>query len=133
MKAHAVTALLVVCAACFGTKPQHIAGTNRSRLRNLKVGMTRAQVVEVMGDEQWDDVKGGFDVMSNPYETASYSSGHGDPIEVLYYYTTFHRWSGTAPKPKHLTPVVLTNGVLVGWGHEFLKGYEVRGTQLRRK
>lgn len=112
----AVTAVLVL-SACIGT----FIKDNRENLSRLSYGMTKDEVHGVMGRE-------GLRNYNNPYRTAMYMGKDGKPIEVFYHWTDY-----TVPKgipDQDLTPVVLRDGKLVGWGREFwsdfVTKYELR-------
>jgi hypothetical protein len=88
--------------------------------------MTKAEVVECMGERIWRDWDG--DEISNPYRTESAVAKDGTPLEVLFYYTDVKRRDG-AITDDELTPVVLKSNRVIGWGWSFLGNvskYEIR-------
>ncbi len=106
-----------------------------ARLHTLAVGQSREEVLErmhadpVAGCVQWDWKKSDqylrhlgllpcarSEIIHSPYRTATVESG-GVAYEVLFYYT-----GGTSPEGQiteaQLTPVLIKDGTLVGWGRE---------------
>jgi hypothetical protein len=54
-------------------------------------------------------------IVPNPYRTEAVEMSDGSTIEILFYYTDRERSEGTITEDE-LTPLVLENGTLVGWG-----------------
>ncbi len=88
---------------------------NLSRLNRLTVGMTRDEVLATMGNLETSTRDSSI---PNPYRTESFAVG-GSQYEVLHYLTRKHP-PFTPIKPSQATPVVLRDGVLVGWGQSAL-------------
>ena len=97
-----------------GTGDEALAKVNSSRLLRLEPGMSKSQILEAMGTKN-------ALYINNPYLVSSFSIQE-DNITVIYYFTrnpnnvyeaivTFDR----------LTPLVLLNGKLIGWGEESLR------------
>jgi hypothetical protein len=88
--------------------------------------MSRAQVLGIMGT---DTVQAGaVQGISNPWRTESFQGRSGKLYEVMYYYTAV-RIRDDVVGEDELTPIVLTNGKLVGWGRTFftrVKKLEIR-------
>ena len=91
-----------------------LAKINRSRLELLEPGMSKSQVLEKMGTQNaW--------YINNPYLVSLFSIKE-DNITIIYYFTknpgnvyqTIVTFEG-------LTPLVLLNGKLIGWGEEALR------------
>ena len=109
----AVSLLLLGCA---GGSLSELAHENQTNIAKLKVGMTRAAVVEHMGTKSASTHDG---QIANPFRTESFQGRSGARYEVLYYVTERRRF-----RPVHLeltTPLVLRNGVLTGWGMAMLQ------------
>ena len=88
-----------------------LLGRNRSNLPRLEVGMTRADVISLMGVYHGSK-------FSNPFQTEALAIGD-DRYEILYYLTQTHpgfRQISIA----QATPIVLKDGRLVGWGRSAL-------------
>ncbi len=105
--ATAALALLLILglAACAG--PMFSAKTNRANMQQVSVGMTEAQVVEIMGQPSFKDL----------YQ-------NGGLTRVTYYYFTNEMGSKaftasvstTTLTREDCTPVVFKNGALVATG-----------------
>jgi len=84
------------------------ASRNRNRLANLKVGITKAEVREIMG---------------NPYKNEFYENA-----EIWFYITEWQRDGYTTSD--EMTPLVFKDERLIVWGSSFidenLKKYELR-------
>jgi hypothetical protein len=78
-----------------------VAACGDSRLRKLSVGISRDSTLQIMG--------------TKPDRAEAYLA-NGQTIEALFYGTAGAD-SGTTPEAK-LTPVVIVNGQLQGWGKE---------------
>lgn len=95
-----VAFLAVTMAAC-GIYEDVRASTNRNRLNDLQIGITQEQVNLVMG-RHW--------------KKESYLQ-NSTIYEVLYYQTQSIQNYGTTDE--EMTPVVLKDGKVVGWGRKF--------------
>lgn len=105
---------------------------NRARLDQLREGMTRDEVLAVMGTgpatlttEQPPYVE---TLVDNPYRTAIFRSENAT-WEVLFYLTELQLLDNTITEDE-LTPIVLRNGVLTGWGwiywNEQVREHDIR-------
>lgn len=131
MKRAALLPLLLVTIGCATVNElDTIRTTNRSRLLNLRASMSRGDVLKVMGTEtktyhRTDSV---LETMNNPYRTEMYKSGEHQ-FEILYYYTDVKK-RDDAITDDELTPLVLKDGLLDGWGWSYLTDvaakYELR-------
>lgn len=109
--------LLLTCIGC--ATASSVRSENRMNLLNLRAGMDREQVLEVMGvgERKTYDSRttwGAGETLSNPYRTEMYTAG-GHHWEILYYYTDIKADDG-AISDDELTPLILKDGVLDGWG-----------------
>lgn len=97
--------------------------------------MTKAQVLQVMGSATVQTygnsdpfLSSKSEVITNPYRTEAYES-RGVHFEVLYYYTDVKAADG-AITDDELTPLVLADGKLDGWGwgywRDLISRYEIR-------
>lgn len=127
--------IAVGLASCARVTATDIRAANRSHLNALAVGMTKGQVLQVMGNAtvQTYDNSDPFlgsksEVITNPYRTEAYES-RGVRFEVLYYYTDVKAADG-AITDDELTPLVLVDGKLDGWGwgywRDLISRYEIR-------
>ena len=87
---------------------------NRTRLGALQVGMGRVGVLQHMG---YATARSDFRVVKNPYHVDRYTVPH-HRIEVLWYLTGTKQ-EGDGIAPDEVTPVVLVDGRLAGWGWPF--------------
>jgi|SRR3989344_2085449 len=100
-----VTALFLFLAACAGSPHQTgiEAQQNRASLLKLNVGLTKDQVLGVMGP---------------PYKTEMYVID-GKPTEFWLYLTEGKSIHDLRVTDAHLTPLAFENGVLKGWGRNY--------------
>lgn len=117
LMAIATISVLIGCAA-----PQEVfTSRNRERLMGLTVGMSRDEVLGVMGTK-------GFQDIGNPYRTEMYNAD-GHQYQLLLYYTEGYAWDRPF-EDEQLTPVVIKDGVLDGWGWSYwyalAERYELR-------
>ena len=79
---------------------------NNANMANLSIGMTKAQVIEVMGPAG---------------KTEGYATKSGGFMEFLFYRSAVY-WKQFESGPmgdKHWTPVCLIDGKVKGWGRNF--------------
>jgi len=98
---------------------------NRRNLLKLSIGMTKQEVLSIMGDKYAED---GIITANNPYRSETLQ-GKDKTFEVLYYYTDIKK-ADSAITDDELTPLVFEESKLVGWGWGFLQEniqkYEIR-------
>jgi hypothetical protein len=121
------------CASMEGVRAK-----NRENLVRLSRGMTKAEVLNVMGVKT---VKTGSGLVgtlamglppgqriTNPWRVETHEAG-GFTWEILYYYTDVKKADG-AITDDELTPIVIKDGKLDGWGWSYLNDvaakYEIR-------
>jgi len=86
------------------------------------MGMLKSDVLNIMGTQtitayesaQSDQVI----VITNPYRTEIMKNEKGENLEVLFYYTDEKRL--TQITDNELTPIVLKDGKVEGWGRSYL-------------
>jgi hypothetical protein len=78
------------------------AHSNRSKLVNLKIGMTKEEVINLMGE---------------PSKTEAYEI-QGKKCEFWLYLTEYEWLQYTTPKPEY-TPLAFEEGILKGWGENY--------------
>jgi hypothetical protein len=152
-----VLASLVLVVGCRTWIPvptgETVRSHNRERLNNLTVGMAKAEVLEAMGSESVQTYKksalpskkGSKEIsreiralyrserINNPFRIETSQTADGVFIEILLYYTDILTVDG-AITDDELTPVVIENGVLVGWGWVFLdQNVQKYRIELRRQ
>lgn len=99
---------------------------NRLNISKINFGMSKDEVLQIMGDKSARASFGKNAVtVTNPFRTEIRTSLlNGQAYEVLYYYT--HQEQGDWPTKRfeilerELTPVVFQDGKVVGWGDSFL-------------
>ena len=104
---------------------QSLANHNRAKLISLEPGMTKKEVLDLMGTRT-----GHYSyLISNPMRVSLFSIKE-DNVTIIYYYTDFSSrqrrdYSGWRTNFKvtseNTTPLVLLNGKLIGWGEESLR------------
>jgi hypothetical protein len=110
------------CASGF----ESVQSESRSKLYLLEKGMTREQVREVMGTEPMEYNRGLFRTAAipNPWDEEAHVVG-GESVAILYYVTNIQDSDGEIGDDE-LTPLVLVQGRLAGWGWPFLEAFEAR-------
>ena len=106
--------LFVSCAPPPTTEA--VRAYNRERLGYLSVGMPKSEVLRVMGNKTFVTFEGW--VVNNPYRTEVRQDDNGTVMEVLYYYTDV-RSRDDAVSEDELTPIILVNDKVIGWGWTF--------------
>ena len=92
--------LLFILSAISCTSPGKIRERNRNNLNRLTLDMSRQQVLTVM---------------KRPYRSETLSLSNGKRLELFYYHTDLKTPDG-AVTDDELTPVVLIEGKVIGWG-----------------
>jgi hypothetical protein len=111
---------LGACASGF----ENVKSENRAKLYLLERGQTREQVLEEMGTEPQEYNKGVFGksgIVPNPYDQEVHEVG-GDKVEIFYYATHITNTDGLITNDE-LTPLILVDDILVGWGWPYLDAF----------
>jgi len=132
-----IAALLLFSFPLWAENMKSVRENNKENLKKLKPGMSIREVLTVMGTETRGssfpiveevgetitDIGFSFltssQTVRNPYRTQVLQHGR-NTTEVFYYYTNVTKKDGEITDDE-LTPVVFENGVLVGWGNDFVK------------
>lgn len=120
-----LTGILSACATMDTVRAQ-----NRANLNRLALGMTKEEVLAVMGTKTVTTYRDGVrgEQITNPYRTEVHQAG-GHVWEILFYYTDNKADDG-AITDDELTPIVLKDGRLDGWGwsywQDIVRTYEIR-------
>lgn len=115
------TILISGCASL-----SQIRADNRQKLLNLSAGLSKQEVLAVMGTKtiRADDGT----VVTNPYRTEMYRA-KGSVFELLLYYTDIQKSDG-AITDDELTPIVIKDEEVDGWGWSYwnnvIQKYEIR-------
>ena len=98
-----------------GTYEKRLARINSARLMLLEPGMSKSQVLEIMGTQN-------AHYINNPYLVSLFSIKE-DHITIIYYFTKnpYNEYKVHKVTFENLTPLVLLNGKLIGWGEESLR------------
>jgi len=130
-------ALAAALIACSTTKAT-VRDDNRESLLDLRTGMSREEVLAVMGTGKVRTYPSPWvlltpfiifyplhiDSVTNPYRNETTKAVEGVPAEIVYYYTDVRSGGPAATDPEisedELTPLVFEDGNLVGWGWSFL-------------
>ena len=125
---------VVACGPRMSTQLEHARAENRQKLSGLSLGMEKEMVLETMGTETFylkqDEMYVGIDeiVITNPYRSSA-TMVDTNQIEILYYYTDQKSADG-AITDDELTPIILVNGMVTGWGWDYWNDtaakYEIR-------
>jgi len=106
---------LAALLACGNPDMANLIYQNQLNLQKLKVGMPRAEAVEVMSTVSTKSAQTHGVPIANPARSESFTDKTGTLVEILHYVTQRSRnYSDT-------TPLVFKNGRLVGWGSEALR------------
>ncbi len=101
---------------------------NRENILKLSVGMTKRQVIEIMGTKTAGG-RFGETRVNNPYKSEIILP-KTKQYEVLYYYTdldsAIYSANPSFITDKDLTPLLFDDGILIGWGKEFLRSKQTK-------
>ena len=110
MKKTLLMLMAVVMVGC-GTPSAGLVGKNNANMAKLSVGITKTQVLEIMGPAG---------------KTEGYETKSGGFMEFLFYRTQVANTRGTGihrreegVTDRHWTPISIIDGKLKGWGRNF--------------
>ncbi len=106
-------AILIGCAPTI----QQIQSTNRSNLNRISLGMTKSQVLDIMGTQTVKTAEGY--IINSPYRSET-TSQNGLNYEIHFFYTDTKKNDG-AITDDELTPVVYFEGKVSGYGWNYLR------------
>lgn len=117
-----IVSIMLGCTKYMSAQIQEVRTRNRQNLINLKLGISKDEVLDIMGrytdtlkSDRFADTE--HYIINNPYKSSSFSV-KDEGIEVLYYYTELKSNDG-AVTDDELTPLVLIDDKLTGWGWDF--------------
>jgi uncharacterized protein DUF3192 len=117
-----VMGVLVICvlASCSAHRGQmslaELASANQAKLARISLGMSKEEVVTLMGSNTADTNDG---IVNNPWIVEGFADSGGAGFEVLFYVTRPN--PPFTPVRKSLTtPVVLKDNKVIGWGSDAL-------------
>jgi hypothetical protein len=92
----------------------------------VELGMSKADVQSIFGDRSYGEI-------SNPFKREVISS-KGSNLEILYYYTDYIDYASGKDWESGVTPVVLKDNKVVGWGWNYLDDSNIKQTiTIKRK
>ena len=119
-----LTLAAIVLSGCVSTS--QIRADNRQKLMNLSAGLSKQEVLAIMGTKTIRADNG--TVVTNPYRTEMYRA-KGSVFELFLYYTDIQKADG-AITDDELTPIVIKDGKVDGWGwsywNDVIQKYEIR-------
>ena len=128
----ALSMLVSGCATLVASTMSQATFLNRQNLLKLNIGMTKAEAITTMGTKPIIVYSGGvFGTqvqINNPYRS-EILSGEKKNLEVIYYATDVKADENYITDDE-LTPLVFSDGKLIGWGQSLLQDnvqkYEIR-------
>jgi len=97
-----------------------LAASNQARLATLSVGMSRKEVIFLMGNQTAKTPDG---VVNNPWTVETFLGKDGAQYEALYY--IIRKNQPFTPVRKSLTTaIVFKNGNVVSWGEDAFERYK---------
>ncbi len=95
---------LALCTGCESINPYKIAEKNINNSKQLRVGMTKAEVLQVMGEPLKDEA------FNKP--------------DLWYYYYDCN-WLDGLITEEECFPLVFKDGKLIGWGNRFYSAWRL--------
>lgn len=95
---------------------RELVNANQTNLAKLQVGMSKAAVLKLMGTAEAQTRDG---AVRNPFRSEMFVAS-GAQVEVLSYVTRVNRKFAPIGDAE-LTPVILRDGKVVGWGRQALR------------
>ncbi len=114
-----LTLIFFVVACAPRIPPVQIATENRVNLLRLSPGMTKDQMFEIMGIKKYNENSMATTV-TNPHRNEAYTTSDGTLLEAIFYYTNVTMYDNVITDDE-LTPLILIDGTLVGWGWNFYR------------
>jgi hypothetical protein len=120
------------CGAHHRGKYLNAVEANRANVQSLRLGMNASELDSAMGRGELVHYRAIR--LANPWRSEAFRLEDGTNVAILYYVTERqHRYRIAADE--ELTPVILENDVLVGWGWSFvnrnLERYQVRSKAVQ--
>jgi uncharacterized protein DUF3192 len=96
-----------------------LASTNQSNVARLSVGMSRSDVITLMGNSAASTHDG---IVNNPWTAETFLGKDGARYETLYYITRKNQ-PFTPVRKSLATGIVLKEDKVIGWGENALREY----------
>ena len=112
---------MMFCNNCISDSvltPQHVRAMNKENLEKLKIGM-KGNVVLMIMEAQTIKISSEPFTIENPFRTEVYSND-SDVYKIFYFYTDLVKRDGFITD-EELTPIILKNNKLIGWGRNVWK------------
>jgi hypothetical protein len=107
--------LFSLFTSCMSTNT--IRSKNRENIVKLSLGITKEEALTIMGTQTLTADDG--TKINNPWRTEIMKGGDGNLYEILFYYTDV-KDSDVAVTDNELTPIVISENKVIGWGWLFL-------------
>ena len=95
--------------------PKQVRTMNKEKLNELEIGMSKDEILIIMGTKRFSIESSPFTI-ENPFRIEVQSSDK-NIYRILYYDTDLVKADGFITDDE-LTPVILKNNKLVGWGRD---------------
>jgi hypothetical protein len=122
-----ITQILIITLLTSCMTTNSIRTMNRENLIKLSLGMTKQEVLNAMGGIKTITADDGTKI-NNPWRTEIMKGEDNNYYEILFYYTDIKNSDG-AINDNELTPIILSENKVIGWGWSFLndnvKKYQV--------
>lgn len=96
-----------------------VALKNRQNLAVLQISMSKDEVLKIFGTETTKPYLG--PIINSPYRVETFKDDKDNHLDVLFFYTDEMGDSTSyGISEEELTPIVLKNGKVEGWGRSYL-------------
>ena len=130
-KTATVILLGILAFGCGASLHELVRTENRMLLSKLMVGMTKDEIIELMGQGTYRDRGHRPEIVTDPYRVESYPVDQSS-FEIIFYYTDIKNPDG-AITDDELTPLVLKDGKLAGWGWSYWESTAIQyNIRIRR-
>lgn len=125
MRTLGVAIVLVLCVAGCARLSGHLtlselASSNQMKLAELSVGMSKQDVITLMGN---NTAKTGDGIVNNPWTIETFVGRDGAQYETLYYVTRKNQ-PFTPVRKSLATVIVIKDGKVLGWGENAIKSIQ---------
>ncbi|PVX48807.1 uncharacterized protein DUF3192 [Balneicella halophila] len=115
MKYFIYTGLILILTGCMSTEA--IRTANRENINRISMGISKTEVLNIMGSQTI--TAGDGTKVNNPWRSEILKGDNDEYYEVLFYYTDLKGADG-AITDDELTPIILKDNKVIGWGWSFL-------------
>ena len=107
-----VTILIIIAVLGCSASMEQVRTKNRENLLRLSIGLGELDVLQIMGTETIGNI-------NNPYRKETPMGEDGELYVVFFYHTDIKK-DDKLITDDELTPIVLKDNQLIGWGWVFL-------------